>query len=134
MSTFSSLSIGRYGLGTVEHKKLLGPKMSKRPDIQHHIHLHTPSKKPGQLNWYTSTQQTLCLREEWGEEERRGEGKEGGRKRGDGGIEGEEGEKGEGGDERREEGGLAHLLPSKDVLVEIELQLFIGNVDTQLLK
>ena len=69
-----------------------------------------------------------------GEGERRGEGKEGGRKRGEGGIEGEEGEKGEGGDERGEEGGLAHLLPSKDVLVEVELQLFIGNVDTQLLK
>ena len=28
----------------------------------------------------------------------------------------------------------AYLLPSKNVLVEVELQLFIGNVDTQLLK
>lgn len=58
-----------------------------------------------------------------GEEERRG-----GRKRGEGRIERE------GGHERGEEGGLAHLLPSKDVLVEVKLQLFIGNVDTQLLK
>ena len=28
----------------------------------------------------------------------------------------------------------AYLLPSKNVLVEVELQLFIGNIDTQLLK
>lgn len=27
-----------------------------------------------------------------------------------------------------------HLFPSKDMLIEVELQLFISNVDTQLLK
>ena len=104
-------------------------------------HTHTLPAIEKQNTADSMNKDSLNKKKERGRTKRKGEEKRS--KGGRGEWEGEEEE----GTEKRKDGWCrgrekrkwkaqkeVYLLPSKDVLVEVKLQLFIGNVDTQLLK